>query len=82
MTGKLETYENNTMSLSCHGSMIIESGTVKQVHFSGYPRTHGDGWTNFYKSYIVGDKITQDEINKVLQYNGLNNVVSIFRKEK
>jgi len=78
ITGKLITYENNCMSLSCRGEMNIVNNIVTCITFRGYPRTHGDGWTYYYKTIKKGDKIDKSTIDKILSYNGKRNVISVF----
>lgn len=78
MTGKLMTYENNCMSLSCRGTINITDGIINNISFKGYPRTYGDYWVRYYKNFKKRDKITQDIINEILSYNGKSNVVSEF----
>lgn len=81
MNGKLITYENNNMSLSCRGEITIENGTITEINFNGYPRTEGDGWIYYYRNFFSrGNLITQEIIDKILDYNGKYNVVSKFIK--
>lgn len=79
MNGTLSTYENSDMSLSCHGSILIEDGVVKDLSFKGCPRANGiDGWTAFYKRKNIGDVVTEKEIKNMLKFNGANNIISKF----
>lgn len=79
----LKTCENNSMSLSCHGEMHIEDGIITRCVFNGYPRTEGrDAWIDYYKSYNKGDHITDETINKILSFNGKNNIVSQLKESK
>ena len=78
MDGKLVTYENNSMSLSCRGELTIKNGIIIQAYLKGMPRTSGDEWTGFYKNAKIGGDITQGKIDEILSYNGKRNVVSSF----
>ncbi len=78
ISGKLYTRQNNCMSLSCRGSIKIENGIIIEVDFSGYPRTHGDYWTYFYKNAKRGDSISEKEIKDILSYDGSYDVKSGF----
>lgn len=76
MKQKLTTYENSPMSLSCYGECEIENGVIKSVRCKGMARSHGDEWIRFYENSKTGDKVSQETIDKILSYNGRNNVVS------
>lgn len=78
MNGKLITYEDNCMSLSCRGEMTISNNVVTDIYFKGYPRTIGDEWVHYYKTLKQGDKISKSTIDKILSFNGKRNVVSVF----
>lgn len=73
---RIRTRENNFMSLSCVGEMLIEGNTVVSVSFSGMPRTYGDGWVNFYQNAYEGKRVSDEDIERVLSYHGKNNVSS------
>lgn len=82
ITGILRTRENNSMSLSCVGEMEIKNNVVEHSNWHGYPRTNGrDAWTYYYGKFNTGDKISQEEVDKILSFNGRNNIVSSFTKE-
>ena len=73
----LKTFENNCMSLSCKGEIIIEDDIIKSINWHGYPRSGGtDNWVRYYKDLKVGDKIEQNIIDNILKYNGWSNIVS------
>ena len=82
MKGVLVTYQDNSMSLSCKGEVIINKGIIQHVSFKGYPRVYGDGWTAFYMRKKKGDKVTQKEIDNILSFNGILDVVSMFEIKK
>ncbi len=82
MKGKLITYENNRTSLECRGEMKVRhDGVIVNIFLKGYPRQYKDDWAFYYQDFKVGDKINQDTINKILDYNGKENVVSKFLSE-
>ena len=74
---KIKTYENNSMSLSCNGEMVIENGVIVSANWHGSPRIENrDSWVYYYHHSHVGKEITQETIDKILAYNGRHNVVS------
>lgn len=75
----ISTYENNSMSLSCSGEMIIEDNKVLSVYFKGYPRVSGDGWVRSYRETRKDGYISDTEIESILAYDGMNNVVSYIK---
>ena len=77
----LQTYENNSMSLSCSGTMRVEDDFITEVRFSGYPRTSGDSWVRFYQR-DTGAYIGPEAVEITLSYNGKNNVVSTMKELK
>ena len=78
MSRKISTYENNSMSLSCCGEMVLDGDNiVVSSTFKGYPRAGGvDAWVCFYKNASVGDKIEEARLDHMLSLNGRNNIVS------
>lgn len=80
--GKLRTYENNCMSLSCDGSVIIKDGIITEVNFKGYPRPNKDSWTHFYKSSKRGDLVSENDMKAMLSYDGHNNIKSYYEETK
>ena len=81
MKGVLITYQDNSMSLSCKGELIIDKSIVQHVSFKGYPRAHGDGWTAFYLRKKTGDQVTQKEIDNIISFNGICDVISMFKQK-
>jgi hypothetical protein len=72
---KLIVYENNCMSLSCEGSVIMDDkNIITEIHFKGYPRSRGDEWTRFFMNAKIGNIISDDIIDDILGFNGKNNV--------
>ena len=79
--GSSRTYENNDMSLSCHAYIKIKNEVIKDIYYKGIPRTEGrDSWLAIYKSFKIGQKISNEMIEKLLCYNGRNNIVSVFEE--
>jgi len=74
---KLRIYDNNSMSLSCDGSIIIdENNIVTEINFKGYPRTDGDGWTYFFKNIKRGDFVSEEKIKSLLSWNKKYNLIA------
>lgn len=76
--GILSIRENNSMSLSCAGSVKVRDGIVIDVSFKGYPRTSGDSWVGFFQRAKQGDKVDPEAIEGMLKFNGRGNVVARF----
>ena len=76
----IKTREKNNMSLSCVGEMLIEDNTVLWVNFSGMPRVYGDGWVHFYQNAYEGKHVSDEDIERVLSYHGINNVSSRIKE--
>ena len=52
------------------------------VSFRGMPRANGqDSWIYAYKNAKRGDSITVGEIERLLEYNGRDNIISEFVAE-
>ena len=80
--GILRTYENNSMSLSCDAEVVIKNGIIIGIRYKGMPRTEGrDAWFSIYKSLERNQIISKEVIERILSYNGHNNVVSVFKEE-
>lgn len=56
MTGKLITYENNCMSLSCKGEMKIVNNIITNICFKEYPRVYGDSWIRYYNNLKIKNR--------------------------
>lgn len=83
INGILKTYENNCMSLSCHGEMKIKNNKIVEINSHGMPRTGGrDSWFSFYEHAKKGDMVKQTSLDWVLSYNGHDDIVSVFLEGK
>lgn len=77
--GRIETHENNNMSLSCWASMTIKDGVIKSKSHKGMPRSGGrDCWMSFYERHNIGDAVSEDDIQQVLSVHGHNNLISKY----
>ena len=83
INGILKTYENNCMSLSCHGEMKIKNNKIVEVYSHGMPRTGSrDSWFSFYENAKKGATVKQTSLDWVLSYDGHDNIVSVFLEGK
>lgn len=79
VTGKLRTRENNDMSLSCLGEMDLKDNIIKSLYYKGMPRANcQDSWFGYYSNAQIGDFISPLTVQKILDYNGKNNIISIL----
>ena len=83
INGILKTYENNCMSLSCHGEMKIKNNKIVEVNFHGMPRTGGkDSWFSFFENAKKGNTVKTISLDWVLSYDGHDNIVSVFLEDE
>lgn len=75
---KIKTYENNCMSLSCRGEIEFdENDIIIHSSYKGYPRSYGrDSWFTIYKNAKKGSKITEEQKEYLLSFDGRNNIKS------
>lgn len=79
--GILRIYENNSSSLSCAAEITIKDSIIKDMHYKGMPRTEGrDIWFIFCQSLKKGQKIDNQTVNYLLEYNGKHNIISVFEE--
>ncbi len=79
INGIVRTYENSSMSLSCHAEMKIEDSIVTSVFYNGMPRANGiDRWMKFYEKLNGGEELKKEDLDYILGFNGRNNVVSVL----
>ena len=76
---RLQVYENNSMSLSCEGVLIIKGSTIKQVNHKGMPRAENDGWYHFFENAKIDDMISEEKINQMLRLDGHHNIVAVIK---
>ena len=54
---------------------------IKDIYYKGIPRTEGrDSWFAIYKSFKRGQEISGAMVEKLLFYNGRNNIISVFEE--
>lgn len=80
ITGTIKTYENNSMSLSCRGEIVVIDGIVIDKTFCGMPRVNGDSWCDYYKHCKIGNIVTDHDLKYLLSFNNKYNVKSIFKE--
>lgn len=82
INGKLKIRENNPFSLSCRGSVTIKDSIITTIWYTGITRKDGsDRWMNWFENKSTGDEVTQEELDKLLEWNGKRNVVSKFTEK-
>ena len=77
-TGELKIYEDNCMSLSCRGSIVLTDNIITDISFKGYPRPGKDTWAGYFEHLKIGGVVGEKTILNLLSYNRHDNLVSFF----